>query len=160
MESVQQFGIETDGGWFKPHGLWFSVEGEDDGWKWWCEAEGFFTENLAHQTELIFKPDAKLLRISTKDELDAFTKEWLVDISTVVPGLSQRYGYIINWPELAKRYSGIIIAPYIWEARLQPSTFWYYPWDCASGCVWDADAVQELRQLPGELDRQKEMAND
>ena len=32
--------------------------------------------------------------------------------------------------------------------RLDMETRWYYGWDCASGCVWDASAVQSVEPLP------------
>ena len=44
-------------------------------------------------------------------------------------------------------YQGIIIAPYLWTRRHHESTGWYYSWDCASGVIWDARAIAELKPL-------------
>ncbi len=46
--------------------------------------------------------------------------------------------------QVAKLYQGIIIAPYCYSIRLDNDCFWYYPWDCASGCIWDATAIAAL----------------
>jgi hypothetical protein len=45
----------------------------------------------------------------------------------------------IDWPRVAERFDGVIIAPYQWKHRLE--LMWYYGWDCASGCIWNARAV-------------------
>jgi len=52
----------------------------------------------------------------------------------------------INWPAVAEKYDGIIIAPYIWQRRLSdnPDHFWYYGWDCASGCIWNTEVIEEI----------------
>lgn len=48
----------------------------------------------------------------------------------------------IDWQKVSRQYDGIIIAPYQWEHRL--SSDWYYPWDCASGCIWNGKAIQTI----------------
>jgi hypothetical protein len=50
----------------------------------------------------------------------------------------------IEWRKVAERFDGIIIAPYIWQRRLDLESSWYYSWDCASGCIWNASAVREI----------------
>jgi len=50
-------------------------------------------------------------------------------------------GREIAWSLVADEYQGIVIAPYVWSRRLCYGANWYYSWDCASGCVWDASAV-------------------
>lgn len=52
---------------------------------------------------------------------------------------------MIDWPKVAKRYGGIEITPYIYKARM--THLWYYGWDVASGCVWLASAVQNIKLL-------------
>jgi hypothetical protein len=54
---------------------------------------------------------------------------------------------LIDWKKVAKEYSGIEICPYIGEQRLKFS--WYYPWDVASGCVWDNSAVKSINLVSG-----------
>ena len=123
---------------FKPMGLWFSDDSEDS-WQAWCRSEGCFLKTLVCQTEIIFKPDAKILRLATHDEVVKFAKEYEVPL-----GLK---GYIKDWAKVAEKYDAIIIAPYQYSLRLAKDMLWYYAWDCASGCVWNAEAVKELRPL-------------
>lgn len=154
IHDVEQTPLEKDPRPFKPRGLWVSVEGNDDGWKAWCEGEQFSLPQLARQTEIILAKDANILWLKTSEEIDAFTESWGLDWA----GISKRrsYVYAIDWPAIAKLHDGIIIAPYCWERRMTASTTWYYTWDCASGCIWNARAIQELRALPSELDRAAE----
>ena len=122
---------------YKPRGLWVSVEGENShGWKDWCEAEDWGQSNLVQETEIVLAQNAKVLRLSSATELDDFTNQYGV-------GSDSLRG--IDWKRVAWQYSGIIIAPYIWERRLESHTMWYYGWDCASGCIWDSSAIKELR---------------
>lgn len=46
-------------------------------------------------------------------------------------------------------WAGLEICPYQDECRWNPFTFWYYPWDVASGCIWHEEAVVEIVQLAG-----------
>lgn len=121
----------------KPHGFWFSVEGEDD-WKSWCEAESFHLESLAYPHEVVLAPAANILRLTNAFDIDLFTEQF----SKPCEWSSTRRD--IDWLKVANIYQGIIIAPYIWQRRMSEHTFWYYGWDCASGCVWDIRAVQSV----------------
>lgn len=131
---------------FKPRGLWVSVEGEDD-WLTWCLSEGFAPQNLAFVHEIVLSPSARLIHLSGADQIDEFTRAYgLTDLASYgLSGLAQ--GYAIDWCRLADEYQGIIIAPYVWERRLKGGARWYYPWDCASGCIWDAAAVDAIKLL-------------
>lgn len=151
---VEQVGRKVDQGW-KPAGLWVSVEDDhghsEDGWHTWCSNEKFGLERLACPTEVILQPDANILRIEGDDALLAFHEEYGCRPEWAKTGAGiannpyyDKYG--IDVRKLAKRYDGIIIAPYSWKFRLD--LMWYYSWDCASGCIWKARAVAELRQLP------------
>lgn len=142
----------------KPAGFWFTVDGPDD-WRSWCISEGFRLPALSHVHELVLRPDARILLVSTVEELDAFHDEYAisqVELLGPVPryhddpekehrlrefAAEKRY---IDWPRVAERYQGIIIAPYQWERRLDGSTFWYYGWDCASGVVWDTTTIDRV----------------
>lgn len=131
----------------KPMGLWFSAGDGEDGWRAWCEGEQWGLDGFDHATEIVFRDSAKLLRISSTKELDAFTEANGFDCDYMPKHLSYGKGYGIRWPEIAKAHDAIVIAPYLWERRLFHGAHWYYSWDCASGCVWNARAVAELRPL-------------
>lgn len=121
----------------KPVGLWVSVDGEYD-WAWWCEAESFGIGPIPHRVTL--RPGASVLTISTLEEFAAFRHEYEVPAYG-----SWSPSRAIDWPLVVSRYQGIIIAPYQWTHRL--SVPWYYGWDCASGCIWDLAAIQEIRPI-------------
>ncbi len=122
----------------KPYGFWISVEGADD-WKSWCESEGFGGDRLVMETEIELAEDASILWLRSREELIAFTKTYGVDIGMFYSCQA------IDWHRVASEYQGIVIAPYQWSSRLDTFTSWYYGWDCASGCIWDVDAIRVRR---------------
>lgn len=133
--SVAQGGMGDMGPYSKPQGLWLSVDGDWD-WKEWCEAEDFGIGSHRHVVELI--DDANVLVLSSAGQLRAFTKAF-GELRKITP----QYSYhAINWASVAEKYDGLIIAPYIGECRLNEDTRWYYTWDCASGCIWNAQAIK------------------
>jgi hypothetical protein len=137
--------ISHRNGLHKPVGLWVSVEGEQD-WKEWCESESWGLDGFIHATEIILTAKANVLRVESAAEIDRFHKNY----SVIKHRYSEDLGVLtaIQWPLVAREFGGIVIAPYIWERRLHsPVSDWYYEWDCASGCIWDADAVADLRRL-------------
>lgn len=121
----------------KPNGFWLSVPGEDD-WPSWCRAEDFCLEKLAVCHEVRLSPDANILHLTTLDEIVEFTEEY---------GQSSRSGGVweIAWRRVTPKFDGIVIAPYSWTARYDERTLWYNTWDCASGCVWNPEAIASLR---------------
>lgn len=131
----------------KPVGLWVSVEGDDD-WREWCRAEDFRDVDAQFATEVVLAPAHRVLVVGTGVALEL---------------LSKRYGYRderygkwsslrIDWPRLAHEHDGIIIAPYQWKHRLDGEVSgWYYSWDCASGCIWNADAVEGLKPIRDQI---------
>lgn len=129
---------------FKPKGLWVSVEGPHD-WRWWCEAEQFRVDNLAHAFEIVLKPEARILMIDSLPAIDAFHRKHAVRPPRI-PSMA-----VIDWQEVARHWDGIIIAPYQWERRLAIEFMWYYGWDCASGCIWSMSAVQSVKKYEEDL---------
>ncbi len=122
----------------KPVGLWLSVPG-DDGWKAWCEAEGFGLGSLKCEHEVELSEGANILRLCSADDLDEFTSVYGRDRLNPYPYCQ------IDWRAVAAKHQGIIIAPYIWPRRLDGrASNWYYGWDCASGCIWDATAIERI----------------
>lgn len=142
--SVEQSGEKYD--WSdgrKPAGLWVSVEGEDD-WRAWCEAENFRDCSAQCATEIVLASDHRVLVIDTSAAMTAFHRTFCVERG--------KYGkwkeWRIDWPRVATLHSGIVIAPYQWTHRLDGDlSGWYYSWDCASGCIWDASAVARLHPI-------------
>lgn len=135
IESVHSVG-QAELPHFKPGGLWVSVQGADD-WKQWCAENDFKIGAMAHEVTLA--PNASILRITSSAGIDALTARYS-------SGRGRAFSYhMIDWRRLAAEHQGIIIAPYIWSERLSDTNRWYYAWDCASGCIWDADAIESIR---------------
>lgn len=140
---MQCFGDGSRGD--KPTGLWVSVEGPAD-WKAWCESEGFHVNRLRCPTEVVLQPEANLLHLRDADDLRTFHRKYRAGRSSACPRWEADFR--IRWDRVANSYDGIVIAPYVWEMRLDRETPWYYGWDCASGCIWRSRAISELRPLP------------
>jgi len=138
VESASQDGVR-----FKPNGFWFSIEGEND-WKSWCEIEKFQLQNLAFVHELTFKRNANILWLKGPSQIDLFHAQY-----TARPYDRDFAPNYIDWKRVAEKHQGIVIAPYCWARRLDgPAHDWYYSWDCASGCLWDASAIERIALDP------------
>jgi hypothetical protein len=121
----------------KPRGLWVSVDGPSD-WPSWCHSEmpDWMSGVIHHRIRLVESPRILLLAnigmmIDFQSEFGRECGRW-----------DERY---IDWPTVAERYHGIIIAPYHWACRYEMK--WYYGWDCASGCIWNAEAIASVEQV-------------
>lgn len=125
----------------KPKGLWVSVDGKDD-WQAWCESEmpQWMEGHERYRITLAAAP--RILMLPTPFDLDTFTSKYGREFHWG-PGGAWTNIYI-DWPAVAADYSGVIIAPFHWSRRMHDRTGWYYCWDCASGCIWDADAIARV----------------
>lgn len=132
---------------YKPKGLWVSVEGEGGGWRDWCIGEGYGLDSLTYAHHVTLADDARILYVDGAEGIDEFTATYSGP-DTLFGG---EFGYRIDWPRIAREYQGIIIAPYIWSRRLSLHTHWYYGWDCASGCIWDATAIANVELTSEQL---------
>lgn len=125
----------------KPNGLWVSVDDvEDESWPAWCRAEDFHTDHLTVRTRVSLHDDARILRLIGARDIDEFAKMFAKN--------DPRYDfntYGLDWHSVAVAYQGIIIAPYVFARRF--THLWYYGWDCASGCIWDASAIADLVEV-------------
>lgn len=129
----------------KPRGLWVSVENRGSfGWREWCLSEDFALSALTRPYLVKLADDAHILQISSNEELDGFH---VMHSEPIMDGISSCN---IRWHEVAKLYQGIIISPYLLERRYHHEMFWYYGWDCASGCIWDRAAIKSIRFMPVE----------
>jgi hypothetical protein len=108
-------------------------------------SEGFRPEGLTLAYDVVLGNHHHGLLLNTPRAIDDFTARYSID--------SVRYvdiarGLFIDWARVASDYSVILCTPYIWERRWDP--FWYFLWDCASGCIFDPAAIESitLRQSP------------
>jgi hypothetical protein len=116
----------------KPKGFWVSVDDANMPWDTWCIDNQFQWENLECRHKVVLHPTANVLVISDNETLETFSRGYKND------------RYSVHWRDVARTYQGIIITPYLWESRFDSRMMWYYGWDCASGCIWDAAAIQSI----------------
>ena len=131
--TVAQTGRRFD----KPDGLWVSIDGEDD-WASWCRSENYADIDAQYRHRVRLADDARILTLTSVEALDDFTERY----GEAWPGMYRDKMSRINWHEVAATWQGIVIAPYQWRRRL--ALTWYYGWDCASGCIWDARAIASV----------------
>lgn len=137
VEVVSRAHADHGAGSYKTPGLWFSVEG-DFGWLEWCKSERWGLDGFTYATEIILKSDARICTLADAGGIDEFTKRF-------TPANRPEWDRGLDWLDIRSRWQGLIIAPYCWERRMGMDTMWYYGWDCASGVIWDADAIGDLR---------------
>lgn len=132
----------------KPIGLWVSIEdeGSDTTWFEWCKAEQFRLESLRYKYKVEIKEDAKILWLRSVPEIVAFSSLYAANDPMdferyICRGRNNPYIYMISWKKVKQLYDGIIISPYQWDLRFSSVASWYYPWDCASGCIWNLEKV-------------------
>ncbi|RTK98339.1 MAG: hypothetical protein EKK65_11140 [Lysobacterales bacterium] len=122
----------------KPTGFWVSVDGD---WERWLSDEGLDGDEWGVRTVTIDLDADACLWITSVEELDDFHDNYATPHAGVFCGRPDYYR--IDWEPLTAQWSGIVIAPYLWERRLGPgASRWYYPWDAASGCIWDLSAIR------------------
>lgn len=141
---------EGKGGFMKPNGLWLSVDGDDD-WPAWCAAENFRDISKQYHYRVSLASKHRVLHICNENDMRRFDTTYK---GTGHPSLGMA---TINWSAVAADFRGIIIAPYQWGLRLEPRFFWYYGWDCASGVIWDMDAIDTMTLIrpPGFAEARK-----
>ena len=133
--------------------MWYSC---GNSWLEWCLAESFGFGPFVYELEL---DTSRIKFITGLKEFDEFSDEYGMEREEFF-GLpkttwaSHREYDCINWPKVeSDGFTGIEINPYLWARRLEGG-MWYYGWDCASGCVWDANAVKSVK-LIARLDRNR-----
>jgi hypothetical protein len=128
VRSVQQ--LDQPG--YKPCGFWYGFGSE---WLDWIDSE--MPQWRGDYLYEVIVDSSNVLRISNAKEFKAFDRRF----SVMLPTKS------IDWRAAAKEYAGIEITPYLSQFRMVNEHLWYYGWDIASGCIWDAHAITDLRLL-------------
>jgi hypothetical protein len=129
VRSVSQI-VEPDQ---KPKGFWYAI---GRSWIEWCECEMPDWRKSVLQ-EVIIDP-SKILFLRTPKDILEFSREY---------GVADYFTIGVDWVRVAKHYSGIEIAPYQYSLRFSKEAGWYYGWDIASGCIWDASAIVALKLI-------------
>lgn len=125
---------------FKPNGLWVSVNDGGRSWPAYLEAEAAWA---AYRLRFVHSvrpaAAARILVLASLADFDAFAAQYGIRLPSAPPDF---YHYV-DWARVAADYQGIVIAPYRYDRRYERG-LWYWGWDCASGCIWDADAVAAI----------------
>lgn len=123
---------------FKPNGLWYSCHSS---WYNWVKenmedrlAKYIHKLNLNYGTltNIDNKNPNKILVINNLTDFNKFELEYL------------KPNKFINWDKVSKNYGGIEICPYFISKR---TTRWYYPWDVASGCIWNSSIIKNTELI-------------
>lgn len=146
VEDRSQELIELENLGAKPHGLWFSV---GNAWKVFFQASEHWRKDpqaLDCETEIVFSHGERCCYVRNVVELDALTTEYskISDRTNNLPS-SRRRPPLIDWPRFALDFDAIVIDPFISERSIQDH--WYRSWDVASGCVWRARSVAQVRPI-------------
>lgn len=125
--------IQTQGRGPKPNGLWYALGSE---WLHWLSTEmPDWLDDYSHAFYLDLDY-SKILRINDDKKFEQFEETY--------SDHSNAYGNV-DWSFVAMKYKGIEIIPYRMEYRTE--SFWYYPWDIASGCIWDLSAIKKTVKI-------------
>ena len=141
----------------KPGGLWYACGNE---WLSWLQYE--MPHWIGKYIYAIELNEDKVLKITNVEEFEEFERTYKAsereDPYRAFSGGGIGY---IDWPKVAGEYGGVEICPYMSSKRM--SSDWYYPWDVASGCIWDPSAVKGLRlisQATGKLGDRRPSEDD
>jgi len=139
----------------KPKGIWYGIA---DSWIDWCISENF--GGIHQYIYEVIVDETRILKIDNIPDFEKFEDahndipEWRKQLREaeglptfdfhLPPMLSRtRYFDSMNYGKVAETFGGIEITPYQWDKRLE--SMWYYGWDCASGCIWNPNAIKDLR---------------
>ena len=142
----------------KPRGFWYACGSEwydsgihADSYKYLYSVKlkrSILTKNLSDIKK------GKVLQITKKDEMKAFDKKYGFDKKySVDRGRGIQKCREINWKQVQKDFVGIEICPFQKKSKYGLNGeiagkvkvwFWYTPWDVASGCIWDLNAIDNV----------------
>lgn len=135
----------------KPKGLWYSI---NNSWEEWIQ------ENISgwvedHPYKYLVKINLEKMLILSHQDMLPFTEQYGCSMADYfMLGVNKEDAFsrfapgYIDWTKVRKDYVGIEIPEYHWDFRLASETFWYYGWDCASGCIWSKEGLLSIRKYP------------
>ena len=122
---------------YKPDGLWYECQdGSSIDWKEFCSTGLTDGDSRYDSSYDVILNDYEILFITDTHDFKKFEKLY------GIPNRDFPDEIRIDWPRVASHYDGIEICPYLYDMRMD--SVWYYGWDVASGCVWNASGIKEL----------------
>ena len=133
----------------KPEGLWYECQdGSSETWKEFCELGLTDGANRYDSSYNVILNDYEILFIPDEHHFEKFYEMYSTN-PPYDPDGTKGFDKMIDWPKVAEHYAGIEICPYLQSKRMDDDSDWYYPWDVASGCVWDLSGIKELIKAGG-----------
>lgn len=126
----------------KPNGIWVSDDEANRIWPEVVLSRKMNRKHLNYRHRVMLSKGANIKYIHTIEQLDQFT----LDFEAGLPW-NRKGSFAIRWNLVAEHYQGIIITPYLLLRRYNPMTNWYWPWDCAGGCIWDVSAIEFFQMM-------------
>ena len=123
----------------KPHGFWISPV--TDGWRAWRESASWGIPDTEYVYRVTFAPNANLLTLTAGDVWDLHHQFPRGRMDEVMP-FYPHYERHPSWETIMERYDGVLIPEYHWQCRMEVD--WYHGWDCASGCIWNLNAIADV----------------
>jgi hypothetical protein len=116
----------------KPIGLWYGI---GSSWVDWIRYnQPSWEKDFIHIVDVDL---SKMKVIRNNKQLIEFHNEYFIK--------DEFGGNKIDWGKVAEKYSGIEISPFI--VRYYSEIDWYYGWDVSSGCIWNSDAIKDIKKL-------------
>jgi tRNA nucleotidyltransferase/poly(A) polymerase len=117
----------------KPTGIWY---GCGVGWLKFVE-ENDWESTAGSQIWSLKINMGKIKSLVDAKEIDRFSWKFRNMESYIENHLDKR----IDWAKVASTFSGIECCPYPVGDKTKIDNLWYYAFDMASGCIWDASAI-------------------
>lgn len=150
LHPIEQSGDKDQ---IKPKGLWFSYDGDDTWhekcvteWHAWCHLNDFWKDRYIHLYEIVVHKDANILHF--QNMMDVVTFFEMNDYWYDDDKLKENNLFIIDWRKLAEDYDGFQAPNYVRDIEmfnLHVSHLWYYGLDAPSGCIWNIDAIKNIK---------------
>lgn len=123
----------------KPSGFWVSVE-----YSWREQMRDVIPSFFGHAYAVNLKPN-NILYISSEQDFDNFLEKYSYEYEPFKHSFGKYFNNAIDWLKLAADYDGIIFTDYFHKRRNDYS--WYYAWDCAGGCIWNLECIDNIEYV-------------
>lgn len=130
------------------NGFWFAC---GPSWYNWEIEANEETPSVGTEVYRIIIKEDRLIKLNTLSRIEKFMSEY---------GREKKKGkenkneiLLIDWKKVSQKYGGFIACPYIKNhiiAKYKNNInkfIWYLLLDCASGCIWNLDAIGECQRI-------------
>ena len=127
----------------KPNGLWASDKESNYTWEEWCEDEMYHTDRLQEGFEFSLSEDAKILTVSSYEDIKPFTKTNPVYAYAPAIIRDDEMNKVLDIEKLMAEFDGMeVIVSDISESDRMNTLL--YPYDCDSICIWNPSVIEDV----------------